>query len=67
MGEAAEAERAAAAVNETEEIDLAALIRERGADGAEAALIASGWDARSAAEAVALELGEGDDGWDLSK
>lgn len=44
------------------EPDVAALIRQHGPDGAEKALIAQGWDARSAAEVVALELGEDAEG-----
>jgi hypothetical protein len=67
VGEAAQVGREATPVNDTEEIDVAALIAEHGPAGAEEALRAQGYDATTASEAVALELGEGEDGWDLSK
>lgn len=44
------------------EPDVAALIAEHGSLGAIEALIALGWDEKSASEAVALELGEDEEG-----
>lgn len=43
---------------DSDEIDVAALVREKGAEAAEEHLLALGVDGRSAAEMVALAAGE---------